>query len=120
MLAVFAADHPLARKGRPTLSDLIIHGVVELSEGATGLGRATGSPEELLADVINGRCVGVLPMHLVPGAESGLAVRAVRGLEGATTLIVRRRTDNIDAVVVLTASMTEHTSHVVVLRRLAS
>ena len=113
LVAVFAADHPLAGKSRPTVTDLIIHGAVELSEGATGLGRATGSPEELLADVVNSGCIGILPMHLVPGAECGLAVRAVRGLEGATTLVVRRRADNIESVVTLTASMTAHASYAV-------
>jgi DNA-binding transcriptional LysR family regulator len=120
IVAVVAADHPLAHKSRPTISDLITYGAVELSDGATGLGRATGSPEELLADVVNGGRVGVLPAHLAPGAESGLAVRAVHGLEDAIMLIVRRRTDNTDAVVALTASMTTHPSHVVVLQRLAS
>jgi DNA-binding transcriptional LysR family regulator len=119
-MAVLAVDHPLARRSRPTVSDVRVHEAMELAEGAVGLGRVTSSPEELLTDVVNGRCVGILPSCLVPDVESGLAVRPVRGLKRATTVIVRRRTDHTDAVVALTALMTAKTNHAVVVRRLAS
>jgi hypothetical protein len=68
-------------------------------KGAIGIGQLTGSPEELLLDVVDGRRVGIRPIRMAPTQQSGPAVRTVHGLAPATTMIARRPAGNLDAVI---------------------
>jgi DNA-binding transcriptional LysR family regulator len=104
VIAVVTDDHPLAGMAQPDMSDLLHEDVVELSEGSLGIGRATGTPETLLAHVVADRSVGLLPMHLLPGDDSGLSMRTVLGLVPALTFVLRRHVD-VGAVLLLTHVM---------------
>jgi len=110
VFAVVAGDHSLAHLVRPAVPDLLAHDTVELAEAKTGIGRPCGSVDALLADVVSGRYVGILPEHLVPGPDSGLTLLRICGLDRVRTLVVRRSVGNIDAVITLTNLLTATTS----------